>query len=111
MKLFFGKTNFKVEKPIKWFIVSFPDMEQKLTCIPKTGRPWFFQIYKILCDRKRGIIWDSQVPHADPINEPPKVKVLWRPTIKEQYVGYGTNWYNQVSDSLLKTENPPPYSE
>jgi hypothetical protein len=63
------------------------------------------------------------VLHADPINEPPKVKLVYGPTrvgVEQDFPQeYGSNWGSSdprngtsLRDLWLKSEElPPPYSE
>jgi len=89
----------------------------------QTGKPFFFQLLQVQRDRERGVPWDVDIPRAHPVNEPPKVKLVYGPNrcINEQHLAaeYGTNWGpndprngKSLMDLRLEAEElPPQYSE
>jgi len=86
-------------------------------------KPWFFQFQQLQIDRERSVPWDSEVPLADPINEPPKLKLVYGPTRfpdeRNLPAEDGPNWGSwdpRTGTSLRQLalqaeEMPPPYSE
>ena len=91
------------------------------------GKPWVFQLWQIFIDRRDGVKWDSEVPHATKVSpdEPPKIKIIQGPSriSHEEHLPwqYGTNWgrhdprtgraWKDLTPEERKFGLPPAYSE
>jgi hypothetical protein len=86
------------------------------------GKPWFFQLWLKRCERRDGIVWDSDVPRAPvvPPGTQPLVKPVFGPSrrcdeirLPEEYAtfwGQGDPRTGKTRQDLLNDVPPPAYS-